>query len=826
MENSRTALSNDAQQTIHETLAGLFLGFAAREQEYLIFDNGYRSWTYTYAQVAGAARAFAARLTAAGVKKGDKLVIWSESRPEWIVAFWGCVLQGVVVVPIDHQSSTSFVAHVLDIVQARLVVVGDNPAGAAFAPALVWPASEIEWVEGEPVPEVLTEPDDVVEIVFTSGATAEPKGVLITHRNILANLAGPEHLIGRYRRYLGPLLPLRFLNLIPLSHMFGQMLAMFVVPLIPGTVVFVRGFNPDDLARQIRRYRITVVIAVPKILEVLREYILHQFPEANEPDFSHWIRRWWHYRRIHHRFGWWFWAFLAGGAPLSRDVEEFWAKLGLPVIQGYGLTETAPMVSFNNPFSIRRGTAGMVIPGTQIRFEPDGEIAVRGDSVSPGYFGAPAGASQAFRDGWFHTGDIGELDASGHLVIRGRKKEMIVLPDGRKVCPDDVEDVLLLLAGVREAAVVGRDRVHAVLLLDPGIDPNGIVREANARLEDHQRIKEFTIWPDSKLPRTDATHKVKRAAIQKWLDSGEQEPQARAAATVVDVVRQYAPGREISRETTLDDLGLSSLERVELLVDLEQHLGTSIDETQLAGSSTVAGLESLSSPPAPTKFPSWNRRWYARAARKAALSPVLLPLTRCFAHVRVSGLDHLETLRGPVIFAPNHQSHVDTPVILAALPPQFRHRTAVAMWKEYFDPHFFPARHSRTMRLTNSLLYTSLALLFNAFPLPQTEARAGESLRYMGELVSDGWSILFFPEGERTENGEIKKFRAGIGFVAARLGIPVVPVRLTGVDRVLHRGDHFPRPGPVRVAFGAPLLLKGDNFDELASQVRRAVGEL
>ena len=319
---------------------------------------------------------------------------------------------------------------------------------------------------------------------------------------------------------------------------------------------------------------------------------------------------------------------------------------------------------------------------------------------------------------------------------------------------------------------------------------------------------------------------MKHAVIQKWLDGGGPASPTHPATTVIDIVRQHAPGRNISRKTTLDDLGLSSLERVELLVELEQHLGTGIDETQLTGSSTVAGLESLPTPPAPTKFPSWNRKWFARVARKATLSPVLLPLTRCFAHLQVSGREHLKDLRGPVIFAPNHQSHLDTPVILAALPARYRHRIAVAMWKEYFDAHFFPARHSMKDRFTNGLTYYSAALLFNAFPLPQTEARAGESLRYMGDLISDGWSILFFPEGERTKTGEIGKFQAGIGFIAARLGVPVIPVHLTGVDKVLHSGDHFPRAGPVKVAFGAPLLLKGDNFDELASQVRRAVSEL
>ena len=819
-------MSGEQPKPSRETLADLFQEIAELEREYLIHDNGYRSWTYTYAQIARAARGFAARLAAAGIGRGDKVVLWSENRPEWIAVFWGCVLQGVVVVPIDFQSSSAFVMHVREIVQARVVLIGDSVPQSAIEAVPVWRVADIQWAEGATVPQAEIRKDDVVEIVFTSGATAEPKGVLITHRNILANLAGPERVISRYRKYLRRLPPLRFLNLIPLSHMFGQMLALFVLPVIPGTAVFMRGFNPGEIARQIRRYKITALIAVPKILEVLRAYFIHEFPEAARPDSSHWMKRWFHFRRVHARLGWRFWAFIVGGAPLSRDLEEFWRKLGLPVIQGYGLTETAPIVALNNPFSIQPGSAGRVIAGTEVRIEADGEISVRGENVSPGYFGAPPDASQAFRDGWFHTGDIGEVDASGNLVIRGRKKEMIVLPDGRKVYPDDVENVLLQLAGVREAAVVGRDRVHAVLVVDPGADPNAIVGGANAKLEDHQKIKAVTIWPDAKLPRTEATHKVKRAAIQKWLDTGGQALPARAAATVMDIVRQHAPGREVSQATTLDDLGLSSLERVELLVELEQHVGTRIDETQLTGTSTVAGLEALPSPPAPTKFPSWNREWYARAARKAALAPLLLPLTRCFAHIKVSGRENLQDLRGPVIFAPNHQSHLDTPVILASLPSRYRHRTAVAMWKEYFDAHFFPARHSVKDRIASNLTYFSATLLFNAFPLPQTEAGAGESLRYMGELVSAGWSILFFPEGERSETGEIGEFQAGIGFIAARLGVPVIPVRLTGVEKVLHRADRFPRPGPVKVAFGMPLLLKGENFEELASQVRRAVSEL
>ena len=179
-----------------------------------------------------------------------------------------------------------------------------------------------------------------------------------------------------------------------------------------------------------------------------------------------------------------------------------------------------------------------------------------------------------------------------------------------------------------------------------------------------------------------------------------------------------------------------------------------------------------------------------------------------------------------MIFASNHQSYMDTPVILAALPPRWRYRVAPAMAKEFFDAHFFPKGHGRLAWFTNSLSYYLAALVFNAFPLPQREAGARETLRYMGELLEDGFSVLIFPEGHHTETGEIDRFRPGIGMIASRLDVPVVPVRLQGVDRVLHRGWHMARPGKVRVVFGAPMRLTGDDYEALAKQVEDAVRTL
>jgi long-chain acyl-CoA synthetase len=200
-----------------------------------------------------------------------------------------------------------------------------------------------------------------------------------------------------------------------------------------------------------------------------------------------------------------------------------------------------------------------------------------------------------------------------------------------------------------------------------------------------------------------------------------------------------------------------------------------------------------------------------------------LPLTHHYARVHVVGQQNLAALEGPAIFAANHQSHLDAPVILGALPARYRQRIAVAMWKEYFDAHYVPQRHTRRERLLNSTLFWLVTLFFHAVVLPQTEAGAGQSLRHMGELVSQGWSILLFPEGERTVSGKIRPFLPGIGFMAARLQVPVVPIYLHGLDRVLHRYARWPRRGPVEISIGAPLHLTGEDYPALAAQVEQAV---
>jgi long-chain acyl-CoA synthetase len=842
---------------LRRTLIDFYTDLSSTPGEFIVYDDGYRSWSYTYADVTAAARGFAERLRAQGVVKGQAVAIWGENRAEWIMALWGCLLEGVVLVPIDYRASADFLERVAAIVDARAVLVGDAVDRESLSDARpVWPLSELRGLVA-PKPSHETnevKAEDTAEIIFTSGATAEPKGVVITHRNILANIVPIEREMAKYKKYARPFLPIRFLNLLPLSHMFGQAMATFVPPMLPGVVVFTRSYAPEDIVRQIRSRRVSVLVCVPKMLEVLKEHVLRVAPEAaNAPVRLHWTARWWKYRRIHRMFGFKFWAMVVGAAPLDPDLETFWGRLGFLVVQGYGLTETAPIVTLNHPFRSARGAVGKPIAGVEVRIAEDGEILVRGENVTRGYFNAPEETRAAFTDGWFHTGDIGELDAKGQLHIRGRKKEMIVTPEGLNVFPEDVERVLNQLAGVTESAVVGAplpgstaERVQAELVAAPGagreIDLDDVVRQANTRLQDHQKIRAAALWPGAELPRTEGTRKLKRRELRQWLTANQAGTDTRVrpntdrlgSHSVASVLERFAPGRIIAPSTTIDELGLSSLERVELMMALEESLQVTVDESKFGAARTVADLEELTRPiagaaaavrvpAAPIDFPTWNRTAPVRAIRRASLPTWILPLSKLFVSLEVRGLEHLDSIRGAVIFAANHQSHLDTPMILQALPSRWRYRVAPAMAKEFFKAHFFPDQFDASTRLTNSINYYLASAFFNAFPLPQRETGTRQTLHYIGDLIGGGYSVLIFPEGRRTENGEISRFQPGVGMIASKLDVPVVPVRLEGLDRILHHSWKFPRRGNARVLFGAPMSLKGNDYAALTAEVEEAV---
>src|SRR5215469_5927264 len=437
-----------------ESMAEFFVEqFRARAPECAYAQRrGYRLEKTTYGQVLDEALAFAQGLERRDVAKGDRIVLWGENSAEWVATFFGCALRGVVVVPMDDPTSPDFVRRVSEQVGAKLIVASrrnqaflGNLGAALVVMEELGKTSRAEQSAGAGD---FPRHDDTLEIVFTSGTTADPKGVVITHGNVLANLAPLEQEIRAYLKYESFVHPVRFLNLLPLSHVFGQFLGLFLPPLMGGTVIFQNELKPSEVMNTIRRERVSVLVSVPRVLQSLKHKVERDIEDRGETEkfqrrFAaakdmHFLRRWWIFRRIRRQFGWKFWAFISGGAALDGDTEEFWGRLGYAVIQGYGLTETTSLISVNHPFRLGKGSIGKILPGRELKLADDGEILVRGGGVAAGYWKGTRLESATGEDGWYRTGDIGALDSEGNLYFKGRKKEVLVTPAGMNVYPEDL----------------------------------------------------------------------------------------------------------------------------------------------------------------------------------------------------------------------------------------------------------------------------------------------------------------------------------------------------------------------------------------------------
>ncbi len=821
----------------------------AREVAYLQ-RRGYRTQRWTYGDVLSAAYGFARELDARGIGKGDKVLIWGENCAEWIAAFFGCLLRGAIVVPIDKISTPDFAQRVAQQVDAKLVVCSaPNPLAGTPSLHLESLRDEIAAHSNAPVPPPALTRDDIVQIVFTSGTTAEPRGVVISHGNILANLEPLEREIGKYLKYERIFHPLRFLNLLPLSHVFGQFLGIFLPQLLAATVIFQDTLNPSEVLQVIKKERVSVVVAVPRLMDSLRDKILRdleaegklarfarQFAAAKDEHFG---KRWWRFRSIHNRFGWKFWAFISGGAALDATTEEFWRRLSVVVIQGYGLTETTSLVSLNHPFHTGRRSIGKVLEGREMKLDESGEILVRGANVAAGYWQGTELKPVLNEEGWFHTGDIGELDAEGNLYFKGRKKNVIVTREGMNVYPEDLEAALRQQPEVRDCVVVGLEQGGnaepcAALLLRDSADPAGVVRRANQHLADYQHMRLWLVWPEEDFPRT-PTQKPKTAVIQQAVQqhSASGDNGAAAAPSAIGDLITRITGRSVglgalAPEARLEgDLNLSSMDRVELMSALEDRYQVDLNEADFTKVTTVGDLERLlrepqSSPQAGYPYPRWTQRWPVTWIREAIYYLLTWPATLIMAHPKVIGRENLRGVDGPLLISCNHVTYIDVGFALWALPPRLRRKLAVGMSGELLWEMWRPPRDwNPFLRLSYKVGYYLVVALFDVFPLPQQSGVRG-SFAYAGESVDRGFSVLIYPEGQRTPDGKPSPFRSGLGMLAARLNVPVLPMRIDGLYEMKMAGRKIARPGELKVVIGKPVRFPSETpLEEITNEIEQ-----
>ena len=849
-----------------ESLAEFFLtNFQAHCDERAYGQRrGYRMEWFTYGQVLEMAFQFAAALDTRGIGKGERVMLWGENCAEWVAAFFGCVLRGVVVVPMDDGASSEFAVRVSRQVEARLWVcsrkhAAENPSITGVIPVLVLeevktPTSRKgseKWGTRLDFPDVAIGRDDALQIVFTSGTTAEPKGVVITHGNVLANIEPLERAMQPYLKYERWVHPVRFLNLLPLSHVFGQFLGMFLPPLLGGAVIFQEELKPSEIMSTIRRERVSVLVSVPRVLQSLKQKIERDLEDRGKiesfrrrfrtSEGKHFLRRWWIFRDIRRQFGWKFWAFICGGAALDAETEQFWDRLGYAAIQGYGLTETTSLISVNHPFKLGKGSIGKVLPGRDVKLAEDGEILVRGGGVASRYWGADGAHGVADEQGWYHTGDVGALDEAGHLYFKGRKKEVIVTPAGLNIYPEDLEAALRRQPEVKDCVVVGIERGGnaepcAVVILRGDAKVEEVVERANQLLAEFQRMRLWVKWPQEDFPRT-STQKPRRNVIAEFaarqISQGAERETANdnPIAEMIGRITGRTPAAQNAGAKLDSDLGLSSLDRVELISALEDRYQVDLSETSFSAARTVGDVEKMLRGEVKQRvefhYPGWVLRWPVTWKRWLAQYLLMMPAVIVLGRPRIEGRENLRGWDGPLLVVCNHIADVDFAFVQAALPARLRSRIVIATRGEALEALHSPAADRGFFgRIYDRVKWVLGVSLLNLFPLPR-EAGFRESFAYAGRAVDRGYSVLVFPEGRHTVDGKMNPFRAGIGLLAKNLDVPVLPMKIVGLFEVKHAGRRFARPGEIGVRIGRPMRVAVDGDPaQVARELQSAVEAL
>jgi long-chain acyl-CoA synthetase len=867
--------------------------------------KGVRRQVTTYGEIARLAGRFAALLGARGIGPGDRVLLWAENSAEWIAAFYGCMLRGAIVVPLDATGSADFAARVAADVTPKLAV-GDAALLVQLGAELSHPSDKDKNVARVGHPETVGclqariptlafeeweaalpgEEDGPVaglthatplQILFTSGTTGDPKGIVHTHGNVLSSVGPIEEAAQRYLRYERLVHPLRFLHTLPLSHVFGQTMGLWMPPIFAAEVHFENRLVASRLIETIQRERISVLSAVPRVHALLKTHLEATSPGLAEriaaaKGISAW-KRWWRFRDVHSRFGFKFWALISGGGALSPPLEQFWNALGFVLVQGYGMTETTALITLNHPFHVARGTIGKPLAGREVKLGPDGEVLVRGPMISSATWSG--GALTERTDDWLATGDLAELEPTGELRFVGRKSEVIVTAAGVNLHPEDLEAAIEQQSGVAACAVVpfetpnGPEPCAVLAFRGTEAEAAKAVESANQRLAEFQRLRRWLVWPEPDLPRT-STGKVRRKAVAEWV---RQKQAATNAANpddslasadwlltlIAGLTGEASPGA--SDEMRLaEDLHLDSLGRVQLAAAIEERLGAgpvgeNFDQVETLGElrrlisapegaregessvggipgpqvrgtwgtrSVVDGAAEPTSPPAAAFsnvrevqstqvnyiYPHWPWLWPFHWLRAAFVEAVLRPLVWLLADPRVIA-PHPVEIAEPMLIVANHVTAYDGALVQYALPEMMRRRIAAAMsgemledFRHFRNPEYGP-RYQR-FDLFGPLAWLLLTALFNVFPLPR-QRDFQRSFAHAGEALDRGFHVLVFPEGTRSAEGVLARFRPGIGLLVRESAVPVLPVALRGLGELKTGRRNWFRSGLIEVRIGEPL---------------------
>ncbi len=757
---------------------------------------------------------------------GDRVMIIADNSPEWVEVLLATQLIGAILVPIDATSTLdaalNFVAetkpkftfrsrYLLPELESHITTLVIEDLGLAIANyAAILP---------ELVP--LGELDAVV--VFTSGTTAAPKGVILTQSNLLANVMGMQSALE-----ISP--DWRLLSVLPLSHTY-ELTGGCLAPLSRGSALFyLEHVTPRTIAKAMVDYHITTLIAIPELLVIMLDTITRNAEQEGKArtlrqairiaallPFS--MRRML-FHSVHSRLGHKLDLVVTGGAPIPIEVATAWEMMGVRVIQGYGLTETSPILTVNRLDARRLDTPGRPLDNVELRIGVDEEIQARGPSIFKGYWYKPEATQAAFTDDdWFKTGDVGSID-DGWLKIQGGLKFAIVLASGLKVFPEDIELVASRNPIFKEICAVGvksdaGEEVQVVVVSsanDRKVDK--AVGALNVQLASFQHIAAWRRWPDASFPRT-RLMKIDRKVVWEWANSaddawakpGNVTPDAKDP--IAEILRLVVGDAdlEISDSQTLADLGLDSLRRMTAVALIRDRLRAAIGEEDVNQFTTFAQLRTLAAQAGATEhietIPTWQFHPWIRRLGYFLRETVIAPLVEIWVHLKIEGQDRLDGLNSPAIFIFNHTDDFDGPVIYQALPPEIRRRLAVAVADDVLHDH-------KVLSFVARLCYAGFNMRRKEPFIP--------SLEYIGELVDKGWNIVLAPEGRISKTGKIQPFKDGVGLLAVSLAIPVVPIKTVGLTGTVPLHAKWPRRhSQVTVRIGEPIVFAREISPEEAT---------
>ena len=789
---------------------------------------------YTYAETYACSRQVAWQLWQSGLRKDDRVVLASENQPEWCIAYLAAVQIGTVVVPLDAQTPTHEILAIAEFTDAKSILASENVLekfGAALSAAkpmlhdinknckVVGADSEAHSEIPTDFPNVEVTPDTVASIIFTMGTTVEAKGAMLTHGGFVSNVQAVA-------KALPPTDTECIMSALPLYHALSFSCSLLMAIYSGTTATYVNALRPTTLLRTMREAKTTAFIGVPRLFQMLQGTIERQAARADTPGATL-------AEKARAVMGGEIRVLVSGGASLSDAIYDGFQKFGMTIYQGYGMTETAPVLSVNPYLKSRQGSVGPAVEGVEIQIENPGsdgigEVIAKGPSTMKGYYQNPDATEKAIRNGWLYTGDLGYMDEDGYLYLTGHCKDIIVPASGKNVYPVELEALYRESPAISEICVVGipyedgsDTTIHAVIVPTTPDETTkaAIQQHLQTRvkaLPSYQQFHKFHLWDDG-LPKTE-DGRIDRERLRQSLEAHIKETEAphtaeeveASAASRTDIPEEILstfarlarmPAHQIRPESRLDtDLGLDSLTRLDLLLVLEKRLGETIPDALLANLETVGDVVKLTetfqadATHAAREFSKKENleftqvpRWYARAFRA-----VVTGIYRRYFSLECQGLEHIPHGK-PYIIMPNHSSHLDTLTVITALGTK-----AYRLWTLAARDYWFATP------LQGWFARTCL----NALPI-EREGNFTEflqDLRAANEVMAQHNGLLIFPEGTRSLDGNLQPFKPGVlSLLIYGPNVPVIPAYIEGTYHALPKGQNLPKRHPVRIVFGESL---------------------